>query len=111
MDLMTLGISLISVLGLLWAVYFVLERDAEDATERFSERLFGTAAGAVVSFSVLAGEFVGFIAMIFETIMQVPALLLALIGLGGLSGTVDMSPGLFAIVAAAVFIGSRAVTR
>lgn len=111
MDLMTLAISLIAVLGLLWAVYFVFERDAEEATQRFADRVFGTATGAVIAFTVLVGEAIAFVAIIVETIMGVPSLIIALIGLGGLGGSPEMSPGIFAIVAIAVFLASRAVTR
>lgn len=96
--------------GLLWSVYYLLERDAEDATERFSQALFSRFVGAFGALAVFTGELANMAGDLTAIIMQIPSVLIALLGAGAISGDIDISPGMFLVVALVVFLLARAVS-
>lgn len=102
------GIVLATLFGGLWVVYYLLEMDPEKATERVSDKFASWTLGAVGSLSILTGEFADLAGEIVAAIFQVPSVIIALIGFGAMRGTIDISPGMFAIVAIATFLLGRA---
>ena len=97
--------------GSLWFVFLVIEGfDLEAATQRFSNAVFSRLVGAVGAFAILAGEAANAAGELMAILFQVPSLIIAAIGFGGMSGHVDMSPGLFVVVAIATFLLAQAVS-
>ena len=94
----------------LWMIYWSLEGDAEDATERFSNAIFGKFVGAAGAIAVLTGEIANMAGELMAIIMQIPSVIIALLGFGALSGNPEMSPGGFLVVALIVFLGAKAVS-
>lgn len=107
--LVLLALSIAAALGALWAVFVVLAWDLEEGTQRFADKVFGVGAGMILAASILVGELTALLAMGMGEIAQVPAVLVGLLGLSWGTGYVDLTPGLFAIAALAVFLIARAV--
>ena len=111
MPSMTAALTALALfIGGLWLVYFLIERNAEDATERFSEALFSRVVGAVGALAVLMGELANAAGEVAAIIMSIPSLLIAALGFGALSGSADMSPGMFLVIALFVFLAARALS-
>lgn len=108
LDPMLVGTMLATLFGGLWVVYFLLEMDPEKATEKVGEKFSSWTLGAVGSLSILTGEFTYVASEIIAAIMSTPSMIMAVLGLGAASNAIDISPGMFAIIAIATFLIGRA---
>lgn len=82
---------------------------AENAAKELGERIFGFATGIVATLAILAGYAVEIGAYTMGTVAEIPAILVAALGLGHVAGVYSLTPGLFIIGALAAFLLAVAV--
>lgn len=107
--LIVVGLGIVLTFGAVWGLFYLLERDAEQASKQVSESVFGIGTGALASMAVFVGELAQFGGEVVASIIAIPGLLLALVGIGQSAGVWDLNPGVFALVAVATFLLARAV--
>lgn len=96
--------SLVGTLLALWLAVYARTGDASAASAWLQEKVGGILVGAVAS----AAWLLGFAAAFIDQAMQIPSVLLALLGVGQAVGAYDLSPGMFAIGALAAFAAAMA---
>ena len=110
MDMLgTAGAAIALGFGVLWLGFVLVEDNVEEATRRLSRGFFGRLVGMFGAFAVVAGEAAWAASELAAILFDIPAVIITILGLGGMTGHVDMSPGMFLIAAAATFLVSMAI--
>lgn len=103
------GAAFAATFASVWLLFLLLTRSIEDATRRTSQGVLGIFSGATAAFAIFMAELATVGASILAMVLSAPEIVLALFGLGSVSGWVDVSPGMFAIGAIGIILAARMV--